>query len=710
MSRERRLRYAKLNKQMPNYARYYWSDYDYEYLKNITVSIENKNYKKISYSDCIIMLDTETSKIKENTTYIDKNGDIKYNSVDNKVVIWTISLGFQNKPFVTLYGRKPSECALCVDLIRSKLKGNRVIFFVHYLSYDWTFLRQYFISKFGEPEHQLNTKSHYPVTIEFENGVMLRDTLILAQRGLDKWSTDLDVTHKKALGDWDYDKIRTQSCDISDAELGYAEFDTLAGIECIMKTMQGLNVNIAHLPLTSTGILRHEVVQLARKYSYKEEFNKLALDFTQYQKALKVYHGGYVHANRNFIDQLIEVLVGCFDFSSSYPYTMVALPYFPMTKFVPCDATVDLIIDTMETKAYMFRATILRPRIKPSVVMPYIQDSKLNFKQGEWLDNGRVLCADLVDIYWTEYDLAIFLEQYDYQEIIITECDVAYKDYLPRWFRELVYKKFENKTRYKGGDKVIYSIEKAKCNSAYGLTVQKPTKPEIIEDYETGEYGVSEIYDEETAYNKYLANRKSVLPYQWGIYVTALATYNLFTLGKCAGTWIYSDTDSVYGSDWNEDMVKAYNDKCKENVIKAGFGPVIHNGREYWLGIAEHNGLEDEYSQFKVMGAKRYAGVCMEDNEIHITVAGVPKKNGAKCLKSLDEFTQGFVFDGSVTGKQTHTYLYNDMYIDEFGDEVADSIDLTKCNYKLDAVKVYDMEEIFMESESIDLKGGFLYG
>ena len=46
--------------------------------------------------------------------------------------------------------------------------------------------------------------------IEFDNGVILRDSLILAQRKLEKWCIDLDVEHKKAVGLWDYNKHYTQ--------------------------------------------------------------------------------------------------------------------------------------------------------------------------------------------------------------------------------------------------------------------------------------------------------------------------------------------------------------------------------------------------------------------------------------------------------------------------------------------------------------------
>ena len=97
---------------------------------------------------------------------------------------------------------------------------------------------------------------------------------------------------------------------------------------------------------------------------------------------------------------------------------------------------------------------------------------------------------------------------------------------------------------------------------------------------------------------------------------------------------------------------------------------------------------------FKYVGAKRYCGRSYEDNELHITVAGVPKK-AAACLKDdITVFKTNFVFDGKTSGKKLHTYRHvDDIYIDEFGNETGDSIDLSPCDYKLDEVVYHSLDE-----------------
>ena len=175
--------------------------------------------------------------------------------------------------------------------------------------------------------------------------------------------------------------------------------------------------------------------------------------------------------------------------------------------------------------------------------------------------------------------------------------------------------------------------------------------------------------DDEALYDKYVNNRNSILPYQWGVWVTSYAMKNLFTLAKCtiddAGQWhfVYSDTDSVYATYWNEDKLNQYNESCKQKLRDNGYDAVHYDGAEYWLGVAEFDGA---YSEFKVLGSKRYACRYAEDehnkekdwNKLKITVAGVPKKKGALCLDNdINKFTSYFRFDGIQTGKLTHHYI-----------------------------------------------------
>ena len=640
------------------------------------------------------MADTETSK--------------KYNDgriYDNHVCAWSISMRSHGHNLATLYGRKPSEMVDCINRIREALQGEYTFIYFHNLAYDWVFLRKFYIKEWGPPEQQLNVKSHYPINIVFDNGLIFRDSLILAQVKLEKWAEDYSVEHQKAVGKWDYDKIRNQDTPLTPDEILYVCNDTLAGVECIEALMLELNKKIFSIPYTATGIPRDTTRKIGKKHHAHDRFRCMCLSWDYLLRHESAYHGGYVHANRHYLSRIlyaiIDGLIQCYDFASSYPFIMLCFP-MPMEKFTPLDKNYGSadIIAAADKYAFIFKLILINPRLKSDdIVMPVLQYYKCTRILNPVIDNGRILTADYLEIEITEIDLKLILQQYDFDKHICTDIIYAKKGLLPKWFRDYVWKCFEDKTKLKGGDPVKYALAKGKINSLYGMCVQHPVKPTIEENYKTGEYAEIKGQDLEGEYQKYCKRYTTILPYQWGVYVTAYAQENLFKLGACVDTWIYSDTDSCYGIGWNEDKVKEYNNNCIDMLKKAGYNGIEHNGRIYYPGVAEHEPGEDDYTEFVTLGAKRYCGRNVKTGKLKITVAGVPKKNGALCLKDdIRNFKKGMIFLGTITGKKTHTYLYKEeIYIDSAGNETGDSIDLSPCDYLLNAENDIKLEDILHE-------------
>jgi hypothetical protein len=721
-----------------------YRNFRYSLLKYIMYVKRSGRGDHDSYADCIIMADTETSKSKENEYYIDEKGKRVTKAYENYVVAFTLSIRAYGENVVTLYGNKPSEFIRCLKKLRRYISADKIIIYFHNMSYDWAFLRLFFFEAFGTPTKMLATKPHYPIYIEFANGIILKDSLILAQRGLEKWADDLNVEHKKAVGLWDYNKIRDQCYKFSDEELTYIEHDTLAGVECIDALKNALNKRIYSMPYTATGIPRETVFKIGKENYAKEVFNAI-VNPTWIEQAIaeSCYHGGYVHANRHFIGVLVENVIAM-DFTSSYPYCLLAYKY-PMSQFKLWEdgaLSPEDIIEVSEDTAFMFKLIMVNVTLKDNhVAMPSLQFSKCAKTINALTDNGRILAANYVEIYINEIDLQVIYSQYKWTGAACTEIYFAQKDYLPRWFTDYVFKCFTDKTMLKGGDKVLYALAKSVVNSLYGMCVQKPLKGDINEfyayvedkmgnEFNSGEYQVKEIdlpeayrkylkgelsdldlEDIEKRYSKYVNKKSVVLNYNWGVWCTSYAFRNLFDLGSCFtkdGVWLYSDTDSCYGIGWDMVMVSDYNEKCKKLLKANNYGPVIKDGKEFWLGVVDI----EEHKEFKTMGAKRYAvldSVLNEDtgkyeDQVKITVAGVPKKKGAMCLKSLDDFTEGFIFDGFITGKQTHTYFFiNEIKSDEKGNEYGDSIDLSPCDYKLSSVHEFNWEELFEEDVEIQI-------
>lgn len=732
-------------KKCQPYCMRYWSEYDYSILTNTILSRKKAGRGDNStYNDIIIMCDTETSKKCVNTTYYedkvikDKNGNDfvikveKYNPVECHVVAWTISLRAFNMNLCTLYGNTPDEFCQCLNTIQDSLKGDETFFYWHNMPYDYVYIRKYMFKYFGHPNRQLNVKPHYPIYLKWDNGITFKDSLILSQRKLEKWADDLNVEHKKAVEiwideegnkhkKWDYDKIRNQSEIFSRHELDYIEHDTLAGVECIDATMQALHKRIYSMPYTATGIPREECRKIGKKNGARQTFLSMVLSYEQYIMSERVYHGGYTHANRYIIDRLILNVI-CRDFSSSYPYTMLS-EKFPMEKFAEFhDCSLDDILSMSDDYAFMFKLTLVHPRLKDAHnPMPVLQFSKCVEKINPINDNGRILEADYIEIYVDEVDASIIKEQYSWDKHICTEVIYASKDYLPRWFTDYVYKLYSDKCTLKDGDPVLYSIAKAKLNSLYGMCVQKCLKENMVENFVTGEYEVEPYKDKdgneitpEEAYQKYVDNNNSVLLYQWGIYITSFAMKNLFELSKCCidengiNHFCYSDTDSIYSTYWNEEKLDEYNSEVVRKLKDNNYTPVEYNGKTFTPGLAEFDGI---YSEFKVLGAKRYCCRYADDKrnkekdrgKLKITVAGVPK-NGVKCLNDdINNFTSGFIFKGTETGKLTHHYIFNDEIVNDNGISRGDCVDLTPCDYLLSSIDVVDIDDIFTEEIEVQV-------
>lgn len=87
--------------------------------------------------------------------------------------------------------------------------------------------------------------------------------------------------------------------------------------------------------------------------------------------------------------------------------------------------------------------------------------------------------------------------------------------------------------------------------------------------------------------------------------------------------------------EYNKSVLERIKNVCNERNIDINkFKPKDVKGKERWIGIFDNDG---NYSEFITQGAKKYAYRDKDDNEIHITVAGVPKKR-CKSIKRLKRF------------------------------------------------------------------------
>ena len=664
------------------------NDFPWKKLEHGFISNGKRGKGLLYYYKPIVTLDTETSN---------------YNDV---TFITDISITVEG--LATYYCHTITELFVFLDRLQnhfSDTQNKRMIIYVHNLSYDYVFLRNRLIENYGYPINSLAVKTHKYVSMDF-GFYEFRDSYILTQKSLAKLTADEEVEIEKAVGFWDYSKLRSPHSFRSDKEKFYVNVDTISLCLALRSVMNSRKVNTGNCPLTSTGFIRNEARRRSRIIregkKWRNKFQELSLSFEDYCFLEKVFHGGYTHANRYYIGEILYNLKS-FDFASSYP-SVLLYKKFPMTPFKRGNFTIKQILETMENYAYFGTLVMKNVRFKTDEAMPSIAKAKCEIiSKDAIIDNGRVISADMIVIPFSDPDLDIYLQYYDYDYANIKDVRYAKKDYLPDWFREFVQELYFNKCTLKEEDPTNYAISKSYINAMYGMLAQKIMREIIEEKYEDCEWETTNQTEEDFA--KYYSNRNSFLPYQWAIWVTAYAQHNLFKLGKCCKEWVYSDTDSCKGFDWDLDAVNRYNAEIKKTAEKVGFGIVNYDGKEFIIGQAEDETDKHIITEFKTLGCKRY---CYRQTDkkgkdrLHLTVAGVPKIAVAELKNDINNFGKGFIFHGILEDNEDYKgsnkmrpeyHINNDIkYIDILGEkvEVGSFINLKYVDYILDQTLEFD--------------------
>lgn len=647
---------------------------DLEELYNV-IGWNVKPYRKIRFISNIIALDTETTKYNDEILFITD---------------WSFTI----ENYGCIYGNRVQDL---VELLR-RLTGmfdtsenNRMLVFVHNFSYDYMFLRNHLLNAFGEPVWSIATKPHKYVCMQFSNGIEFRDSYILTGRSLEKFTADMGTEIQKQSGTWDYDKFRTPGSDRTEAEKYYVCADTISLTLALREFCKQHKCNPSTLEYTNTGFVRAAGLKASRKdKSWRPKFLKSSLGFDEYMLLDVAFHGGYTHANRYYISQVQRDVIS-YDFTSSYPARMV-YNKFPMGKWIRfTTAKLNDIIEMSDTFAFMGYLFLSGVQLDKSCPMPPIAKHKCKVLQNALVDNGRVISADALVIPFTDPDLDVILKFYTWDHSAVSNVWYTNKEYLPDWFCNMIMDLFRNKTTQKGKDDILYMLSKGMLNALYGMSVQKIVRDDVKENFAVGEWIVDRTKrDKEKAEEQLTAfykNRKKYLPYQWGVWVTAYAQAELYKLGSFCGTWLYSDTDSVKGKEWDVVGLEAYNNDIRHQAEKREYGTIEYNGKTYTLGVAEFDG---QYDEFVTLGSKRY---CYRDsNGLHITVAGVPKIGVEELRNDIHNFRQSMVFRN--TNKKASVYIQTDgIKTITIGDETIEygcAVRLDPVDYTLDQTVQYD--------------------
>lgn len=543
----------------------------------------------------------------------------------------------------TFYGRTWVEFNWALQELKIRYQLDyykRMVIYVHNLAYEFQFL----INRAKLTNIFARTKRH-PMKCLVEDGFEFRCSYFLSGLSLAKTAEELhDVNIEKKEGDLDYRLIRHQLTPLDDEELEYGEYDVLCVYHFIKNEMVK-NGDITKIPLTKTGYVRKYCREYIRKTTNYKRYREHILKEAPTNKELftllyRAFAGGYTHANCNYIFDEVENVYSI-DFSSSYPAQMVAHKY-PRGKFVKRN------VDTLET-FYNFigmYACVFEIKLADveSLTAHHIWSvSKCKYgttKQYEAVnDNGRIVKSKEIYTYMTDVDFVNFKKFYKFKILEVNNFWCTHYSYLPKPLIECVLKFYGDKTTLKGvADKVeVYLVSKGMLNALYGMCVTNPINDEII--FEDAEWALIKP-DKQDALIKAYNNQNQFLCYQWGVWITAWARYELLSgVREINDDVLYCDTDSIKFTNFEDhkDYIEEYNIQIGERLkttldyYDIDFNltsPVTIKGVEKPLGVWDYEFKFDEnglaipsYDKFKTLGAKRY--MVEKNGKLHMTVSGL---------------------------------------------------------------------------------------
>ncbi len=642
-----------------------------------------KKGKQKEYANVACVFDIEASSF-----YQDSNGNVKKvidkdndKDFEKRAIMYAWVFGINGK---CIRGRTWEEFKEVLEKVKifyhlSDKDMKYMIIYVHNLSYEFQYIRHLF--KWSKVFCMEERKPLYAIT---EDGFEFRCSYLLSGLSLSKVGENLlKYKVEKMVGDLDYSLLRHSKTTLTEKEWNYILHDGLVVMAFVQEEIERLE-NITKIPLTKTGYVR----QLAREYCfsssgrkfYNFQIKNLTMSFEDYEQFKRVYSGGFTHANSCKVDKVFNN-VASFDFTSSYPTTLISEMY-PMSKPKLIDITSKEDLEKkLNLYACMFDCVINGLRAKVDYEH-YISASKCWRLESPILDNGRVVEAYKVGCSFTEVDFKIVREMYEWDSIEFYNFKIMYKAYLPKPIIKLILDLYQKKTTLKGveGKEEEYLNSKGMLNSIYGMCVTDPCKHVI--GYVNNDYQITDDKSDLELIESYNISNTRFLFYAWGVWNTAYSRSNLFTgINEFKQDYIYSDTDSIKVLNYEKHMnyINEYNRNITNKLEKCLkfydfdlklIRPKTIKGKEKALGVWD---FEEVMDKFKTLGAKRYISVY--DNDIHLTVAGIAKKEGCEFLKwkyknNFDKILKNFTnelkfpatyndagFEKLGCGKNIHSYL-----------------------------------------------------
>lgn len=644
----------------------------------------SKNSKKSSYKtdlqSRINRYQYKFGKYSESAIDVCCGFDIETTKIDdNKTFMYGWQFGIEN---TVIWGETWQQFIEFLAELKRLLQANdkqRLIVFVANLGYEWQFMKH-----FLTVTDSFFKETREPVEITHDGFITFKECLSWGG-SLAKLATDY-CSIPKLKGDLDYSVYRESYRDFKNCrEWAYIDFDVLILTQFARWFNDTYLRDLHSKPVTITQALNHRIK--ARQTETGEEkptVKDFPKNYTSYDTLMSwVYRGGYVHANERYVGRVLSNLWS-FDFTSSYPARMLQ-ELFPW-RFTEVDpAKLNLVNYNFDGSKFAFYGLFIFTNIRATtdhsieskskcVKLPYktvIKNGKEKKVLDAVIDNGRIKSVNGDMWVWlTNLDYDSYREFYDWDTVKCAKLMVSRLKPLPNYLVDELSTLYTTKAILKKEHK-NYALEKAYCNSTYGLTVKRIiVKDCVLLD---GSEVVHVDKDTEKEYKRY--TEKSLLLPQWGCWISAYARRELLKVvfqletnthdkqGNIVENHvIYCDTDSIkFTSPYGREIVKKYNNDRQARMAK------ICNDRQLEKSIFWDLGsFDNEYphgiKKLKTLGAKRYIHTYIEGGSKHYqaTVAGLPKKEYIRRYAKSDELFFDSFEDELVVEKCKIASVYND--------------------------------------------------
>lgn len=447
------------------------------------------------------------------------------------------------------------------------------------------------------------------------NKVTIYDSLKIINYSVDKIAHDFDLPISKLS--IDYKAYREKGHILTPEEVNYIRND----VEIMARALKIMfDEELNKMTIGSCALNNYKKLTKNFKSYYPE------LDFEIDQDIRKSYKGGFTYLNPLYAEKITDEGI-VLDVNSLYPSVM-RNALLPFGKPIYYEGKYE---ESRMYPLYIQRISCIFKLKENKIPTIQIKNNPSYFVGNEYLTSSN---NQIVVLTLTNVDLELFLSQYEVEELTYI-CGWKFKakyglfnEYVDKWSN----KKIESK---KQGNKALYTICKLMLNSLYGKFSKNP---KILSKYpylkEDGSIGFS-LYPPEIGKGLYIP---------MGAFITAYARYKTITTSQKIRDYtidkykkdyyIYSDTDSVHMLKLPEEELKTFLDID-----------------DFTLGAWK---LESTFKRGKFIRQKCYIE---EDynNEIHVTVAGLPKKLGKYI--TFDNFKVGFTIKADEMDKD-HKLTY----------------------------------------------------